>query len=45
VDAAHYDRYWHLADIPNTPSNVRYWGNSGHWPGLALNGSVAKDPH
>jgi hypothetical protein len=21
-----------------------YWGNSGHWPELALNGSVANDP-
>jgi len=23
-------RYWHLADIPAAPANVRYWTNSGH---------------
>jgi hypothetical protein len=23
---------------------VRYWSNSGHWPELAGNGSVANDP-
>ena len=37
-------RYWHLADIPTIPSNVRYWTNSGHRSALALNGSVANDP-
>jgi hypothetical protein len=35
---------WHLADNPVAPAFVRYWSNSGHWPELALNGSVANDP-
>jgi hypothetical protein len=23
--------YWHKADIPERPANVRFWGQSGHW--------------
>ena len=22
-------RFWHLADMPTAPANVRYWSNSG----------------
>ena len=22
--------FWHLSDIPTAPTNVRYWGQSGH---------------
>jgi len=36
--------FWHLADNPTAPANVRYWGNSGHWSARTLNGSVAIDP-
>jgi hypothetical protein len=25
-------RYWHVADIPKLPINVRIWGKSGHLP-------------
>jgi hypothetical protein len=35
---------WHIADIAVAPAFVRYWSNSGHWPKLAQNGSVAIDP-
>jgi len=23
-------RYWHLADMLNAPTNVRFWGQTGH---------------
>jgi hypothetical protein len=36
--------YWHLTEISVAPAFVRFWSNSGDWPGLALNGSVANDP-
>src|SRR5262249_10277880 len=29
--ADHDVRYWHKADIAATHTNVRFWGNSGHW--------------
>ena len=25
-------RYWHKADMLIATRNVRYWGNSGHYP-------------
>jgi hypothetical protein len=37
-------RYWHLTDKRTRPWNGRYWSNSGHWPAMAPNGSVANDP-
>ena len=27
-------RYWHLADMPSCTAHVRFWGKSGHCPGL-----------
>jgi hypothetical protein len=36
--------YWHLTDKRTRPWNGRYWSNSGHWPAMAPNGSVANDP-
>src|SRR5262249_53324308 len=24
--------FWHKADIPTRPTNIRFWGNSGHAP-------------
>jgi len=27
--------YWHKADMLNALTNVRFWGQSGHWPTAA----------
>jgi hypothetical protein len=27
-----YVGFWHLADMPLSPCNVRFWGNSGQCP-------------
>ena len=32
-----------LSDNPTAPAFIRYWGNRGHWPELARDGSVAND--
>ena len=42
-------RLWRLRHntgnvLQNCILKGRYWGNSGHWPEPALNGSVANDP-
>jgi len=42
--ATNYVCLWRLADNPATPPFVRFWGNSGQWSAVALNGSVANDP-
>ena len=36
---------WHIASIRTQASNGRYRRYSGHYSALALNGSVANDPH
>jgi hypothetical protein len=35
--------YWHKADMPAHPPDVRYWSNSGHWAAVARNALVAND--
>ena len=35
----------HFASFAATHHFGRYWVHSGHWPELALNGSLANDPN
>ena len=37
-------RYWHLASFAALHHFWSLLDKSGHWPELALNGSVANDP-
>ena len=42
--AVRYVRFWHLADNPVAPADVRYWGNSGQPLLMVRDSSSAFDP-